>query len=447
MDKNVLLSSTFTSMIEAAPVDHTHTAKDIGVYSKAEVDELIESNSDNGVANAIASYLAFVENKSVDIVDAAFGKNTEDMISGVGMALAMYARYKDPSIDVYYDYPNLITCKSLVDVAQNEGAMTELYSNTHLVTLISPSAYVNNALTCTPSYVASMKSDRALFEAAAADANIVNSIRSSESARAMFNKNRIRILAPGSVSWTVPEDWPLDFIHVQLVGGGGENSARTAASCGEYVQGFIDVVPGQTITGSIGVGANTVFGNFTARKGEGAGQSGAWLVKASSGGTESVHSTTHWNKGGAGGFEGGQGQNGKNNSDHSNSKGSSNNCGKGDGTLGHCEGTGGSGLGYDSATDGGGGGYSASNYSDDSPSTGAAGGGGYGGGPSWYDYNTTKYGWRYTGTNGSGGSGAIVITCPDGYSPEYVVYNTIDGVTAWRRDENIFNDFGETQEV
>ena len=417
-------------------------------YSKAEVDALIEHNNKVvvndavAVANAIASYLAFVENKTVDIVDAAFGKNTEDLISGVGMALAMYARYKDPTIDIYYTFKNLIECKSLVDVAVNEEAMEELYSNEHLVALISPSEYVNNALTCTPAYITAMKSDREMFEEAVANVNIVNSIRNSATARAIFNKNRIRILATGNVSWTVPNDWPTDFIHVQLIGGGGQNAAGTKADCGEYVQGFINVTPGQVITGSIGIGANTVFGGLIAKKGEGASQSGAWLVKASNGGNESVYSTSYRSYGGYGGFEGGQGQNGKNNSDHISSNGNSNNCGKGDDTLGYCEGTAGSGNGFGVATNGGGGGAAGSNYTSEKGSTGAGGGGGYGGGPAYRHYKESS-GWVYDSVQSgvTGGSGAIVITCPDGYVPQNVVYNKVNGVVAWRRDENIFNDF------
>lgn len=34
MDKNILLSSTFSSMIEAAPKDHTHTPDEVGAAEK-----------------------------------------------------------------------------------------------------------------------------------------------------------------------------------------------------------------------------------------------------------------------------------------------------------------------------------------------------------------------------------------------------------------------------
>lgn len=51
---------------------------------------------------AASSYLAFVGNINEDMVAAAFGKNNEDEIVGVGKALAMYAKYKGETENVDY---------------------------------------------------------------------------------------------------------------------------------------------------------------------------------------------------------------------------------------------------------------------------------------------------------------------------------------------------------
>lgn len=75
-----------------------------------------------------SSYLAFVGNVNTDQLDAAFGKNNEDRISGVGPALAMYARYKNPSIDIETDFPALIQTDSFLDMCGIK--ITQLYENT-----------------------------------------------------------------------------------------------------------------------------------------------------------------------------------------------------------------------------------------------------------------------------------------------------------------------------
>ena len=63
-----------------------------------------EARKNLGVSkeSTLASYLAFVGNINEDMVAAAFGKNNEDEIVGVGKALAMYAKYKSESANVDY---------------------------------------------------------------------------------------------------------------------------------------------------------------------------------------------------------------------------------------------------------------------------------------------------------------------------------------------------------
>ena len=300
----------------------------------------------------------------------------------------------------------------------------EAMTNEYISALLNKSEYALAYIDAKKIAVAS-KQSKPIMEYLIERADLIDEIRNNENSRALFNKNRIRLLAPGDVSWTVPEDWPTDFVHIQLVGGGGQGS------CGTYTQFVLNVSPGDILTGNIGSpgGSNAVAGDVTfagviAAAGGNSAQSGSFLVKASSGsrgGSTGGSSTVY---GGAGGFEGGSGGQG-----YSSSNGVP---GTGDGTLGECEGTGGAkssgSVGSPQAGENGGGGGHCSGTS-----SSIGGGGGYGGGGA---RNGTVY--------GGGGSGAIVISCPDGYIPEFVVWNTIDGVTEWRRDENIFNDFVET---
>lgn len=386
------------------------------------------------------SYLAFVTNASSTSVEAAFGKNNSERVAGIGLALAMYARYFTPSLNINTTFSNLLKCETLNEICSNNAALIEACSNSHIVNLIGSNDYAKNMVTFNSNLIAVMKKNKSVFQVISANANFVNTIRDNNTTRATFNRNRIRLLAPGAVSWTVPNDWPSNFVHIQLIGGGGMNAARTRVDCGEYVQAFINVNKGQTLTGSIALGGNTTFGGYTARVGEGAQQSGVWLVKASDGGNEGKSSTYSY-LGGKGGFEGGSGQNGKNSPrDYYLANGNSGTAGVGDGTLGECEGTGGTGTGYDTASNGGGGGRIAGNYSSGG-TIGPGGGGGYGGGPVYSIYTGGSKPIIEQVDGITGGSGAIIITCPNDYIPQNVVYNTIGGVTAWRRDTNIFNSF------
>lgn len=93
-----------------------------------------------------SSYLAFVGNVNTDMVDAAFGKNNEDSIKGVGCALAMYAKYKDATIELAESFPNLIACQSLSEIRTNANAIKEYTANSHLESFIDDSDYAFNEL-------------------------------------------------------------------------------------------------------------------------------------------------------------------------------------------------------------------------------------------------------------------------------------------------------------
>lgn len=62
-----------------------------------------------------ASYQAFASGDIAEI-DAAFGMNNEDKTIGLGLALAMYAKLKDPTIDIETQFANLIQCDNLQDI-------------------------------------------------------------------------------------------------------------------------------------------------------------------------------------------------------------------------------------------------------------------------------------------------------------------------------------------
>lgn len=122
--------------LEAVPGTITETGTPINKASLlAEgVDKNFCLDSGGTVSEALkrtpmwSSYLAFVGNVNTDQLDAAFGRNNEDRISGVGQALAMYARYKNPSIDIETDFPALIQTDSFLDMCGIK--ITQLYENT-----------------------------------------------------------------------------------------------------------------------------------------------------------------------------------------------------------------------------------------------------------------------------------------------------------------------------
>ena len=98
------------------------------------------------VVCGMSSYLAFVGNVNTDMVDAAFGKNNEDSVKGVGCALAMYAKYKDATIVLNESFPNLIACQSLSEIRTNANAIKEYVANSHLESFVNDSKYAFNEL-------------------------------------------------------------------------------------------------------------------------------------------------------------------------------------------------------------------------------------------------------------------------------------------------------------
>lgn len=104
-----------------------------------------EGSSSGGMGNIWANYLAFVRGASGDELDAAFGRNNEDLIQGLGTSFAMYAKFKDPGIDIDITFPNLIQCDTLDDIATGTPneicALSEMKNNNDIMSLIVKSRF------------------------------------------------------------------------------------------------------------------------------------------------------------------------------------------------------------------------------------------------------------------------------------------------------------------
>ena len=88
-----------------------------------------------------ASYIAFVGHVNEDMLDAAFGKNNEDNIEGVGQALAMYGWYNGLSKK---DYPFTCLCKMQTLNDMNINVFRELVRDKTLFFYILDSEYATN---------------------------------------------------------------------------------------------------------------------------------------------------------------------------------------------------------------------------------------------------------------------------------------------------------------
>ena len=104
-------------------------------------DTIIENENKIDVFGPIPLYLTFVGNINTDMVDAAFGKNNEDNIKGVGSALAMYAWFKGTN-KVESPFTNLIKMSKLKDMDIN--SFKEIVMDDYLISLIKVSPYASD---------------------------------------------------------------------------------------------------------------------------------------------------------------------------------------------------------------------------------------------------------------------------------------------------------------
>lgn len=292
------------------------------------------------------SYLAWVTNANSNSIDAAFGKNNETYLKGLGRQLAMYAWFKGAN-KTTYPFTNLINCNTLNDLT--DSAKTEILSDVNLVSLFHSTNYAKDKLYLNFS---TWKTNYQLMTNALTSASVVDTIRTTTSYHDILHTGRTVIETIGSGVYTVPSG--VSVLTVVCIGGGASVNA------GGYRQQVLSVTPGQQINYVVGdAGIATVFGSITAPAGETSSniQSGK-LIKSSTGGGVNSYGVP-----GVGGFGGGNG-------------------------VGEYPGTGSLDLGT------GGGGTCASRLTQR-----AGGGGGYGGGAGYNDY----------GGNGPAGQGVIAI--------------------------------------
>lgn len=108
------------------------------VYLKEDVD-----NKDAKLLSKLAPiqpYLTFVGNVNPDMVAAAFGKGNEDDILGVGKALAMYANFKEETVNTDY----LIGYDKFSDIVKDHKL--DLMNTPTVLELIKSSPYATNIL-------------------------------------------------------------------------------------------------------------------------------------------------------------------------------------------------------------------------------------------------------------------------------------------------------------
>lgn len=111
------------------------------VYTKKQVDNLLSGVMyDNDRTD---SYQAFVAAVNEDTVSAAFGKNNEDMIKGVGRQLAMYAWFKGEDKD---DYPftNLKSMSTLKDM--NHDIYKDIIGSDSITQLVIGNEYARDKI-------------------------------------------------------------------------------------------------------------------------------------------------------------------------------------------------------------------------------------------------------------------------------------------------------------
>jgi hypothetical protein len=93
--------------------------------------------------HGISSYLAFVASQDTDTIDASFGKNNEDRMRGVGLALAMYGWFKGLN-KTKYPFTNLIKMSTLNDMSFD--VYKEIISNETLIEFVSNSEYATDKM-------------------------------------------------------------------------------------------------------------------------------------------------------------------------------------------------------------------------------------------------------------------------------------------------------------
>jgi len=136
-----------TKVLSAEAGKNINNRIDTIVYSSV-VNDLVTGGADVALSaeqgivlleNQMASYMAFCTNANMDSLDAAFGKNNENEIKGIGRQLAMYAWFKGDS-KVSYPFTSLLSKNSLSEINLDVSVLS---NNFNIIDLIGASTYAN----------------------------------------------------------------------------------------------------------------------------------------------------------------------------------------------------------------------------------------------------------------------------------------------------------------
>lgn len=121
---------------EAVTISISNTAKTL--YGL----DTVNANVEKALIKAfsLSSYMAFCTNANTNSLDAAFGKNNEDKVMGLGMQLAMYAWFKG-TVKATSPFTNLIGCDTFANILQNGTALAEFLNDDNLYNLMVASPY------------------------------------------------------------------------------------------------------------------------------------------------------------------------------------------------------------------------------------------------------------------------------------------------------------------
>ena len=92
----------------------------------------------------LSSYLMLASSSNTDVINAALGMNNEDDVIGIGKALAMYAKFKDSTIDIDATFPELIKHDRLREF--DSLIVEEIMSNDDLKSLFDSNNFMYNSL-------------------------------------------------------------------------------------------------------------------------------------------------------------------------------------------------------------------------------------------------------------------------------------------------------------
>ena len=151
-----------TQLNGKAPTNHASTGTSYGIGNPTTYGHVAVKNDLNGSVNyngeALsyhqgyllnqqnnASYLAFCGNVNTDILDSAFGKNNEDLITGIGRQLAMYSWFKGDS-KTTFPFTVSKTKNTLSEILADTTATEEIAKNSYVVELLEASSYAKGVV-------------------------------------------------------------------------------------------------------------------------------------------------------------------------------------------------------------------------------------------------------------------------------------------------------------